>query len=101
DSGLEFVACDNPHANRLTIQILAAIAEHEARLTSQRTRDALAALKASGQQLGNPNPRPAARKGNAANAAAAAVHATDVLPIARKKRAAGKTLQEIADFLTG
>ena len=29
DSGAEFVATDNPHANKLTIHILAAVAEHE------------------------------------------------------------------------
>ncbi len=29
DSGVEFVACDNPTANRLTLHILAAMAEHE------------------------------------------------------------------------
>jgi DNA invertase Pin-like site-specific DNA recombinase len=29
ESGVDFVACDNPHATRLTIHILAAAAEHE------------------------------------------------------------------------
>jgi hypothetical protein len=33
ESGVDFVACDNPHANRLTIHILAAVAEDEARRT--------------------------------------------------------------------
>jgi hypothetical protein len=40
-SGVEFVSVDNPHANKLTIHILAAVAQHEREMISQRTRDAL------------------------------------------------------------
>ena len=32
DAGVEFVACDFPQANRLTIHILSAVAEHEAKM---------------------------------------------------------------------
>jgi DNA invertase Pin-like site-specific DNA recombinase len=46
-SGLNFVCCDNPHANKLTIHILAAMAEHEAEQISERTTKALAAYKAN------------------------------------------------------
>ena len=47
ESGVEFIACDNPHANKLTIHILAAVAEDEAKRISERTKAALAAFKAN------------------------------------------------------
>lgn len=52
DADVEFVAVDNPHANRLTIHILAALAEHERAMISTRTKDALAAAKRRGVKLG-------------------------------------------------
>lgn len=103
ESGIEFVACDNPNANRLTVHILAAVAEDEARRISERTKAALAAYKARGGRLGNPRNLTtlAARKGTAANVAAAEKYNAEVLPIARKLRDSGRTLTEIAETLTG
>ena len=54
ESGVEFVAVDNPHMNKLTIHILAAVAEHEREMISERTKAALQAAKARGRVLGNP-----------------------------------------------
>jgi DNA invertase Pin-like site-specific DNA recombinase len=52
ESNVDFVAVDFPEANRLTIHILAAVAEHEAKAISERTKAALAAAKKRGVSLG-------------------------------------------------
>ena len=48
DSGVEFVAVDNPHANKLTIHILAAVYQHEREMISERTKAALAPPRSAG-----------------------------------------------------
>jgi DNA invertase Pin-like site-specific DNA recombinase len=104
-AGVEFVAADMPHANRLTVGIMALVAEEEARATSARTKAALAAVRARGVRLGNPRLRPgdAAAAGAARDAwsAAAARRAAEVLPyLDAARRAGATTLQQLADALT-
>ena len=60
ESGVEFVAADFPQANRLTIHILAAIAEYEAKLISERVKAAIVASKARGVVWGGNRNSPTA-----------------------------------------
>jgi DNA invertase Pin-like site-specific DNA recombinase len=53
ESGVDFVAVDNPHASKLMLHLLAAFAEHEREQISSRTKAALAAAKVRGVRLGN------------------------------------------------
>lgn len=54
DSGVDFLYCDMPDANTLTVGLFAVIAQHERETISKRTKDALAAKKARGAVLGTP-----------------------------------------------
>lgn len=91
ESGVEFLAVDNPHANKLTVHILAAVAQHEREMISERTRAALQAAKARGQRLGNPNLLEAAKRATAALKAGADQFAANVLPIIRDLQRGGLT----------
>src|SRR5215204_1635004 len=102
ESGVDFIAADMPMANRLTVHVLAAVAEHEAAMISARTKVALAAAKARGQKLGNPNGARALRGiGNGAAVAAVKAgadrHAAQSLPVIEAIRGDGiATLLAIA-----
>lgn len=103
DSKVDFKAVDMPEADRFTVGIMALVAEREAEMTSKRTREALAAAKARGVKLGNPNQHSreeAGRLGRDIVMAQADMFAENVVPIIEAIRASGiKTLQGIADSL--
>ncbi|MFC0389119.1 recombinase family protein [Muricoccus vinaceus] len=104
-AGVEIVAADMPHANRLTIGVMALVAEEEARATSARTKAALAAAKARGVRLGNPHLQPgnSATAADARSAWSAMAHrrAVEVRPYLDAARGAGaSTLRDLAGALT-
>jgi DNA invertase Pin-like site-specific DNA recombinase len=104
-AGVDFVAADMPHANRLTVGIMAMVADEERRMISKRTKDALAAAKARGQRLGGyrgaaitPEAREASQR---ARKAASRARAADLAPIVAEIQAEGvRSLNGIAKALT-
>lgn len=96
ESGVPFVAVDMPEANRLTIHILAAVAEHEREMISQRTKAALQAAKARGIRLGGdrgyrPSEAPDRALAAAGRRASADRAAHAILPVIQELRDEGHT----------
>jgi len=89
DSGVEFIAVDNPHANKLTVHILAAVAQHEREMIAQRTKDALQAAKARGIVLGNPRLAAVRDRAVASLKADADRFARNIAPIIREIQSSG------------
>ena len=100
DSGVEFIAVDNPHANKLTIHILAAVAQHEREIISARTSAALHAAKARGKRLGNPKLSEARKQAARSRRERANRYSANLLPVIREIQASGvKSLRGIARAL--
>jgi DNA invertase Pin-like site-specific DNA recombinase len=108
ESGVKFIAADMPSAKDFELHIRAALAQEERRLISERTRQALAAAKARGVQLGGYRGRALStderKRGAKASAKArsvkAALGAAQVLPVIAELREAGvMTLSGLASAL--
>ena len=96
DSGVEFVAVDNPHATRLTHHILAAVAEHEREMIADRTKAALRAAKTRGIRLG----RNGADRLAPTYRAAAMERARQLAPLLTELRNFGMSARRMAAELT-
>jgi len=100
DSGVDFVCCDMPDANTLTVGLFAVIAQHERETISKRTKDALTAKKARGAQLGSPQnfTTTVIAQGQAAMQRNAREHQANrqAAQLAELLRAKGQTLWQIA-----
>lgn len=101
ESGVKFVAVDMPSVTNLTLHILAAVAEEEAKMISARTKAALAAAKERGVKLGNPQNLTGEAQAAAAQAnKEAAIEAyRKVAGYARLLQDSGLSLAAIADKL--
>lgn len=105
DSGVDFIVCDMPGANRMTIGVMALLAEQERKLISARTKDALKAAKARGTKLGSNahrirkdtfGDRRGSAKGTASIIAKADSKAKDLAKDVLAWRAQGLSLRKIA-----
>jgi DNA invertase Pin-like site-specific DNA recombinase len=106
DSGVDFVAADMPNANRMTVGIMAVVAEGEREMISQRTKAALGAAKARGVKLGGArvlSPEAVAARiegATVARKAAAEARAADLAPTLKAWKADGLSLSAMAQRLT-
>jgi DNA invertase Pin-like site-specific DNA recombinase len=100
EAGTDFVAADNPHANKAMVQMMAVFAEMERDAISKRTKEALAAAKARGV-LGNPRLAKAIEATNAARREAADAFAANVRPIIHQIQKSGvSSLRGVAKALS-
>ena len=99
---VKFICADMPEADRTFLQMMAVFAEYEAKRISERTTQALAALKRQGKVLGSPNPEVGSKEGTKVLIRKADEYAERIAPIVRDviKKAGASTLRDIAEALS-
>lgn len=95
ESGISFLAADNPHANKLMIHMLAAFAEHERDQIRARTKAALAAAKARGVVLGRYGREVLSKR----NKLQAGEQARQLAPVLTELRSNSLTFSEMARIM--
>lgn len=100
ESGVDFIACDMPNADRLSVGIIALLAQRERELISERTKAGLAVAKARGARLGNPTPAASLAKAASAIQTRKSAFSAEVIKAIREIQGTGiKSLSRIADCL--
>jgi len=100
ESKIDFVACDMPNADKLSIGIIALLAQRERELISDRTRAGLAVARSRGVKLGSPNPAKAWQSAAKEIQRRKLGFACEILKSIKEIRGTGvKTLSRIADCL--
>ncbi len=102
NSNIKFICADMPEADRTFLQMVSVFSEYEAKRISERTTEALAALKRQGKKLGSPTPEIGSAEGVRVIKANANAYAEKVGPIVRDiiRKTGSSTLREIAAALT-
>lgn len=98
-SKVAFVATDMPEANEFTVHVMAAMAQHERKMISERTKAALAAAKARGVKLGGTKGPANLRRVNAQRSAEADARAATLRSTLKGLRSQGLTQRQMAEEL--
>ena len=109
-SGVDFVVCDMPGANRFTLNIMGAVAQYERELISERTKRAMGVLRERGVKLGSARPEVRAglerywerlrrEKRERKKVSKVALRDAGYEKMIRALREEGKNYREVTDFL--